>query len=259
MSQIITSIPNSGRNNVNYGNKNNLFGFEATDMTNLVNKIDNLLNDDKFSVKADSTFDRDVYQKMSYPQTNSVSNSNFGAKYQPTKDYKTSDNHIKLNESYIQGENLSGGKKPLDALLREISKINTDLDFLDSKTYNANHTPAQAALFPNKPSYGTSNSQYTYQPQVQNSSKSGYEVMQAVSYPCSSSNYQNSYRAQPNTEYMPMQAQSSVPYYKESKEQDLDSLINNISKLSKQIWNQSAGSSQTQAYAYKAFEPKENR
>ena len=110
---------------------NNPFAFPDNELMNLVSKIDNVLkNDDqKWTIKTDSTFDRDFGLKNSLPKTKKTNSPiRIQSTFEPnvSKNYVTSENHINMKESYIQ--NNFGGQKSLDGILREISKINMDLD-----------------------------------------------------------------------------------------------------------------------------------
>ena len=114
-------------------------GVAPNELSNLVNKIDNMLKmDNKATVKTDSTFDRDFGTNFNQPQNlkPTYSPSRLNSQFQPPAQVKRPvnlDNQINMNESYINRNECynQGGKKSLEAILRDISKINSDLDTIN--------------------------------------------------------------------------------------------------------------------------------
>ncbi|CAI2368257.1 unnamed protein product [Moneuplotes crassus] len=120
-----------------------VFGVPGAELQDLVRKIDNVLkNDEKMTVKTDSTFYRDFGQNFSLPKAHVPEVPRTGSpiriqsKYQLSlnQDYLPQQNHHEPMNNYFQ-ENITGGKKSLDSILREISKINTDLDNITPSAY----------------------------------------------------------------------------------------------------------------------------
>lgn len=151
-------------------NMSDPFGFPTNDLANLVRNIDNVLkNDDKYSAKSDSTFDRDI-PKLSIPT--SIKNPS------PVRIKSTfvntatpyvipqigQSNHINLSESFVNKYNNVGNKRSLDSILKDISKINMELDTISggATPYGSHrhYSPAKKenmAINYTKPSYPTYN------------------------------------------------------------------------------------------------------
>ena len=128
---------NFNSQSVNHGI--NMINIPDFDIANLVNKIDSVLgNDDKKFSKTDSTLERENipridFSKMSKQKEEPIMiQSTF---HNPSFDFGfnkeiNTNNQIKLNNSYMIDNN--AGKRDFNSILKDITKINSDLDSIGS-------------------------------------------------------------------------------------------------------------------------------
>lgn len=152
-------------------------GLPTNDIMNLVNQIDNVLKHDaNLYTKTDSTLDREIpkFTPMAKSTLN-MSQIKVQSTYQPQISSSgiipkvNYNNQINLNDSYVIKHNNFSAKRPLDAILKDITKINSDLDFMSYKPAPTFCSKVAPAAYPtsqyssSKPAYtpSTNYSQYT--------------------------------------------------------------------------------------------------
>ena len=161
----------------NYGGVSS--GMQIDDISNLVNKIDSVLgNDDKAFSKTDSTLERENIPKINFSKfqkqidepimiQSTFQNPTFDFAFNKQVD---TNNQIKMSESYINQSNFIPNKRSLNSILKDITKINWDLDSIGNfsappqSSYRSMNYPEKASRFQSNKIYQSDPQYLSYEP-----------------------------------------------------------------------------------------------
>ena len=204
---------NRNQYSISYSNPtNNVLGMPINEISDLVNKIDFVLGNDKILSKTDSTLERETIQKLNTPKlnilesnqfSNSKSRQNYEINFNNKRTITPQNNWIQSNFNFMSGRN-QVGKWEIDGILNDIAKITYDLEPAN------NYRPA--------PVYNK------YVPLSNAANPIPYSVNRKQFY-----------------DY---KLPSSPIKYNQWVDQSLDSLIKDVSNISKRFWTGSEKQSQ---------------